>query len=61
MKIQKKRKVISLLLGISTLSIAFGLISAKCQKSAAMSIKTSSYADLMQKLANKTITVAGSW
>ncbi|ENY53746.1 PhnD/SsuA/transferrin family substrate-binding protein [Metamycoplasma alkalescens] len=61
MKIQKKRKVISLLLGISTLPIAFGLISAKCQKSASMSIKTSSYADLMQKLANKTITVAGSW
>ncbi|PZV99252.1 PhnD/SsuA/transferrin family substrate-binding protein [Metamycoplasma auris] len=60
MQITKRHKVLFSLVAASIVPFAFGAISAKCQKES-IAIGTSGYADQMQKLASKSITVGGAW
>ncbi|ENY68644.1 Hypothetical protein, predicted lipoprotein [Metamycoplasma auris 15026] len=60
MQITKKHKVLFSLVAASITPLAFGAISAKCQKET-IAIGTTGYADQMQKLASKSITIGGAW
>ncbi|MGX9339847.1 hypothetical protein ACWXVM_00745 [Mycoplasma sp. 2261] len=52
----------SVITSASILPMAIGLISSQCTTDSNVeAIKTQGYADAMQKLANKSITVAGAW
>ncbi|WP_330463234.1 type 2 periplasmic-binding domain-containing protein [Metamycoplasma gateae] len=63
MKNTTKRKfLLSSLIATPVLPVALGLISVQCQPEQSFeAIKTNGYADQMQKLANKSITMAGAW
>ncbi|WP_277870953.1 hypothetical protein [Metamycoplasma phocicerebrale] len=56
----KKRLLIPSILSAIVAPVSIGLVAAKCQSNFDV-VKTTGYADSMQKLANKSITVAGAW